>query len=395
MFRFLLALGFAIFCYSISSQAQGCVAVRPMGCGAGIASSGSGLLHKGDFQVGVLYRNFKSYKHFRGDSEEKERVELGTEVINLSNSVDLSLGYGLTSRLSLSANLPYIAYDRSSLYEHYGNSMTANPNQKRFHTAANGIGDLRLSSSYWLLDPMKNNKHNLALGLGLKLPTGNSNVQDEFHKRKTSDGSDTTIVKAVDQSIQLGDGGVGLSLDLQGYSVLSSRFSLYLSAFYMSNPKEINNTVNRVLSASSILADSITQFHSVADQFALRMGVNYLPTFIHGVAFGLGVRAEGVPAKDLIGGSWGFRRPGYIISAEPTITFQKSAWALNLSVPYALYRNRVKSVADLSDPAGLKHGDAAFANYLINIGINYKITKKHKMPVIAPAFKDVNTPKGE
>lgn len=371
------------------SNAQGCVAVRPMGCGGGNANSNSFLMNKGDWQAGILYRYFQSYKHFRGDSEQKERVELGTQVINTANSFDISLSHALTNRLSLNASLPIISYDRSSLYEHYGNSLTANPEQLRFHTSAKGIGDVRLSGSYWLLNPEKHLKQNVALGLGVKLPTGNANVQDEFHRRKATDGKDTTIVKAVDQSIQLGDGGVGFTLDLQGYTVVSKRISLYINGFYMFNPKETNKALNKTLTATSTLADSIVQFHSVADQFAFRFGMSYVLWPSKGLVFGLGVRAEGVPAKDVIGGSWGFRRPGYIISAEPGLSFQQGEFGFNLSVPYALYRNRVKSVSDLSDPTGQRHGDAAFADYLINAGVTYRFAKKHSMDHHLPVFNDV------
>jgi hypothetical protein len=362
-----------------------------MGCGAANASGSSFLMNKGDWQVGVLYRYFQSYKHFKGDSEQEERVELGTQVINDANSIDFSLSHAFSHRFSVSASLPLIFYDRSSLYEHYGNGLNVNPQQLRFHTSAKGIGDLRLSSSYWLFNPTKHQKSNLAVGLGLKLPTGDSNVQDEFHKRKATDGTDTVIIKAVDQSIQLGDGGVGITLDVQGYTVLSKRFSLYVNGFYMSNPKETNKTLNRTTKPAN-LADSITQFHSVADQFAFRFGANFVILPSHGLVFGLGVRAEGVPAKDVIGGDWGFRRPGYIISVEPGLSYQHGKLGFNVSVPYALYRNRVKSVSDLADPAGLRHGDAAFADYLVNVGVSYRIAKKHKMEEHSGMFKDA-TPK--
>ena len=374
-----------------SLQAQGCVAVRPMGCGGSTGNSGTFLMDKGDWQASVLFRYFESFRHFRGDVEESERVELGTQVINDAKAIDLSLSHAFSQRFSVTASLPLIFNDRSSLYEHYGNSLNSNPDQLRFHTSSSGIGDLRLSGSYWLLDPAKSMKRNLAVGLGIKLPTGDSNVQDEFHKRN-NDGTDYTIVKAVDQSIQLGDGGVGITLDLQGYTLLAKKFSLYFNGFYMSNPQEVNKTVGRTLNANSSLSDSINQFHSIADQFAVRVGASYVLWPAKGLVFSLGMRAEGVPSKDLIGGSWGFRRPGYIISAEPGISFQHGNFGFNASVPYALYRNRVKSVSDLADPSGQRHGDAAFADYLVNAGVTYRFAKKHKMMDHIPMFQDVAPP---
>ncbi|MBN8679013.1 MAG: hypothetical protein J0M29_12365 [Chitinophagales bacterium] len=371
----LFAFASALMLMTLETQAQGCVAIRPMG-GCSGTSSNSILLGKGQFQASAGYRYFQSFRHFKSDTEQKERLENHTEVINDAHSLDLGLSYGISNRLSVSANLPLIYYDRSSLYEHYGNSKTANPEQKRFHTGAQGIGDMRLSATYWLLDPVKNHNKNLAVGLGVKLPTGNENVQDEFHRRKSSDGTDSVIVKAVDQSIQLGDGGVGISLELQGFTQIFDRGVFYFNGFYMSNPRETNNTVNRVLNANSTSVDSITAFHSVADQFVARFGVNYGLLPKQGIAVGLGMRAEGIPSKDLIGGSKGFRRPGFIISVEPGVAVQRGNFIFTANVPYALYRKRTRSVADIAggnDANGIpRNGDAAFADYSVNVGVAYR-----------------------
>ncbi|MBC7775612.1 MAG: hypothetical protein H7246_09250 [Phycisphaerae bacterium] len=379
----LFFFGFVLLLFSQQLSAQGCVAIRPMSGCAGTASN-SILLGKGQWQVGANYRFYQSFRHFKSDTEQKERLEKHTEVINDAHSIDLGISYGISNRLSVSANLPFIYYDRSSLYEHYGNSTTANPEQKRFHTGAQGIGDARLSASYWIFNPEKHINHNLAVGLGVKLPTGDANVQDEFHRRKATDGGDSTIVKAADQSIQLGDGGVGISLELQGFTSLFKNASLYFNGFYMSNPKETNNTVNRIITANSTEIDKITEFHSVADQFVARVGMNYVVLPSKGLAVGLGLRAEGVPAKDLVGGSNGFRRPGFIVSAEPGVAFQRGKFAFSVNVPYALYRKRTRSVADIAggnDANGIpRNGDAAFADYSVNVGLVYRFGgQKHMM----------------
>lgn len=390
----LFFFGFVLMLFAQQTLAQGCVAIRPMSGCTGTASS-SILLGKGQWQVGANYRYFRSFRHFKSDTEQKERLENDTEVINWANSLDLGVSYGVSNRLSFSFNLPLIHYDRSSLYEHYGNSASANPEHKRFNTGAQGIGDVRISGLYWLLDPVKHYKSNIAVGLGVKLPTGNENVQDEFHKRKATDGGDSIIVKAVDQSIQLGDGGVGISLELQGFTAIGTRGSLYFNGFYMSNPQETNNTVNRVLNANSTSVDSITAFHSIADQFVVRFGANYLVAPKHGIAAGLGLRAEGVPAKDLIGGSKGFRRPGFIVSVEPGLAFSRGKFSFSVNVPYALYRKRTRSVADIAggnDANGIpRNGDAAFADYSVNVGMAYRFGGKkmsHAM-MDTPKFEDV------
>jgi hypothetical protein len=118
---------------------------------------------------------------------------------------------------------------------------------------------------------------------------------------------------------------------------------------------------------------SITQYHSIADQYAARLGASYFFAKT-GLAASLGARIEGVPAKDIIGSSWGFRRPGYIVSADPNIAFFYKKLDITIGVPVAIYRNRITSYADRLQG---KHGDAAFADYQINATIRYRCGGKH------------------
>ena len=346
--------------------AQGCVAVRHMSCAAPAGSADYFKQRNGHWQVSAGYRFYRSYKHFVGDVEQKQRVEQGTQVINVSHAIDLGITYLVNQRLSFSVNLPLQDNDRSSLYEHYGNSATQNPEQKRFHTGSRGIGDLRISGSYWLVNPVKLPKANLSVGLGIKLPTGNYGVTDDFHKL-TKEGVDYTINQPVDQSIQLGDGGVGASIELQGYAQLNSTLTAYANGFYLFNPRETNSTV-RNPAATTI--DLVTGKFSVADQFAARIGLSQSIKAIPGLAVMLGGRVEGVPAIDAFGGSAGFRRPGYIVSVEPGLSYMRHKTSIAATMPWAVYRNRIKSYSDRLDPLGLKQGDAAFADYLVSINVS-------------------------
>ena len=50
-------------------------------------------------------------------------------------------------------------------------------------------------------------------------------------------------------------------------------------------------------------------------------------------------------------------------------------WSKNmfsLTMPLALVRNRIKSAYDLKDPAGLRQGDAAFADYFISATVSHR-----------------------
>lgn len=359
-----LAVACILFSFSLT-LAQGCVAVRHMGSTAP-NSADFFKQRNGHWQVSAGYRFFRSYKHFVGDEEQKQRVEQGTQVVNISHALDLGLTYLVNPRLSFSVNLPVQYNDRSSLYEHYGNAVAQNPEQKRFHTGSQGVGDLRISGSYWVVNPAKLPKANLAVGLGVKLPTGNYKATDTFHKLD-KEGKDYTIVKPVDQSIQLGDGGVGASIELQGYAQLTKTLTAYANGYYLFNPRETNGVV-RSPEANTI--DLVTGTFSVADQFAARVGLSQSVGFMPGLSVMLGGRVEGVPAIDAFGGSSGFRRPGYIVSVEPGLAYMRNKTSVAATAPIALYRNRIKSYSDRLDPLGVRHGDAAFADYLISVNVS-------------------------
>lgn len=334
---------------------QGCIAVRHMSCATGNVNNPSSMMHDKQIQLTVGYRNLHSFRHFVGTVEQHERIANGTQVINDAHNFDFGLTYAISSQLSFSVNMPYATNDRSSLYEHYGNSVEANPEQKRFHTYSKGIGDARVSVTYWLFDPMTHPKGSIAVGAGIKAPTGDYNVQGDFYKLDKN-RKEYILRRYVDQSIQLGDGGWGYSVEVQGYKSLFKNASAYFNGFYLFSPRELNPETNL----------------SVPDQFAGRAGVSYNLLPKKGIAITLGGRVEGLPAIDLIGSSKGSRRPGYIVSVEPGITWMNLHHTLAVNVPYALIRNRTKSWSDRQDPAGLKHGDAAFADYFVSATYAYR-----------------------
>lgn len=340
----LLSLGFTNNTYS-----QGCIAVRSMSTANG-NPNGSAMMNSGDFQVSANFRKLHSYKHFVGTVEQPQRVSEKTEVINDSYNFDFGLTYAINSRLNVSINVPLSYNDRSSLYEHYGNGTPAGSNP-RFHTQSKGVGDMRFSASYWILDPVKIHRGNFAIGLGLKAPTGDANVMDEFHKLDKNN-KEYIQTKAVDQSIQLGDSGWGQSIDIQGYYGLFKKASLYYNGFYMFSPKELNKATN----------------YSVPDQFGARIGMTYVIIPSKGIGVSLGGRLEGLPAVDVIGGSLGARRPGYIVSLEPGLTWSGHHSAFILNVPYALVRNRIPTYT----VTGFREGDAAFADYFVSASYSFR-----------------------
>lgn len=344
-------------------NAQGCVAIRHFSSCVGNALENN-LLGPGDIQIGSNYRYFKSFRHFRGTEEEADRVANETEVVNNAHAWDFFITYGITDRLYASATLPFVINTRSSLYEHGRN--------ERNTTFSRGLADVRLGVGYWVFNPANNPNGNLALGLGVKLPTGNYNASDIFYN-VGPEGSPQ--VRPVDQSIQPGDGGFGITLDFQLYKKIITDFYLYAGGFYLINPRETNGTRTFRETLSPILENEAIM--AVPDQFSSRLGLSYAISPLFSTS--LGARFEGVPVKDLMGGNKGFRRPGNVLSLDPGLAYMENNLSINLNVPIALRRDRPQSVTDLETQMATgnpRNGDAAFADYAINLGITFRLPNK-------------------
>lgn len=345
---------------SSKSFSQGCVAIRSVGglCTMDHGNHTDTTAKKWLFNANNRY--FNSFRHYVGEEEQKQRVDQGTQVINHSYTLDLAFTRILNSRWSLSFDLPIVSNTRSSLYEHGG--------KERHTTKSFGLGDIRFTGYYWLMDPVKHMRGNIQAGLGIKLPTGDYKYQDRFYT--TTAG--TTIIGPVDQSIQLGDGGTGFSTEINAYYNVSRKINLYGNFYYLINPREHNGvSTARGGTPSAAAVANGSDVMSVPDQMMLRAGVNFIADKF---TFSAGVRKECLPVHDLIGGSGGFRRPGYIVNAEPGVTYAFKKLNVYAFVPIAITRNRTQSIPDKirTDLTGTyTQGDAAFADYAVNIGISF------------------------
>jgi hypothetical protein len=367
-----------------SALAQGCVAVR--GTGMCVLHGVEGArpedvgLEGGGILVSVAYRYLDSHRHFVGDDEQTQRqLVQANEVINHSHFIDAAVQYAFTPRYSVALVLPYVTSTRSQ-------KAPAGYPTYRYETEASGFGDARLSGYMWIWDPTKVTKANLQVGLGLKMPTGEDGAADTF---PTANGP---VYKTVDQSIQPGDGGWGFSTELNGYWEFLPRTVAYLQGFYLFNPerdngqltwRDNNTAIPGNVTAMPSSASYYEHFMSIPDQYFGRLGIAYTILPKWGLSIGVGGRVEGIPVHDFLGDSEQFRRPGIVIGIEPSIQVMKGRWTVNVSVPFALYRNRERSVADktasdyrLANPVPGQnpdvHGDAAFADYLISASIAYR-----------------------
>jgi hypothetical protein len=333
-----------------------------------IGAQGSPYLEPDHWQFDFGYRYQYSQRHFTGTHEDKYREDNNTQVKNLVHLFNFGLTYGWTDRTSVSFTLPYSIAERSVpnvTRNAQGDIVPASP-FFRNTTSARGIGDLNIVARRWMLDVEKNTDQNIGLGLGMKIPTGQPNAQDTQLVNTAQAGQPATYqtqTRTVDQSIQPGDGGWGVLLDLSAFKQIGI-FTPYATGSYLINPQGTNGV--RLSSSTINPAPAVNEGNimSVPDQYLARIGTMVAITPLEGCSFGLGMRIEGIPPHDLIGSDVGFRRPGFAMSVEPSLVYASGKDVFSLAVPWAVVRNRQRSETDQQTGT---HGDAAFADYLILI----------------------------
>jgi hypothetical protein len=321
----------------------------------GFGVLGGGYPLAGDWEMSLGWRHQKSDRHFVGSEYQEDRDEIGNQVINDVNLADLSIRYQATRRVELSLGIPYFMGTRSQMLRSNG------VNLERYQTAARGVGDIMLTGRRWMFDPDTHPGGNLQFGAGVKIPTGQNNVTDTF--RVVSAGAITNVIRTVDQSIQPGDGGFGVLVDFSAFKRLTEAgLAVYGGGAYLATPGEKSNVLTYRGGAGE-------EVMSIADQYLLRGGVAAPIPKVKRMQFSAGLRMEGVPVRDIIGGDKGFRRPGVAVSFEPAINIGTGKNSFTFGVPVAVYRNRFISVPDEARGA---HGDAAFADYLVLAGFSHR-----------------------
>jgi len=306
-----------------------------------LGAEGITYLAPGHWEAAVSYRYLHSGSVFIGESEQPQIEAAGQNTITDIHSFDVGLTYGLTRRFSVSLNLPFTAAERSGI----------DADNMRHLMHAGGLGDLRLVGNAWLWDPAKGPKGNLLLSLGFKAPTGDYRATDLFYR------TNGPVVRPVDISIQPGDGGWGMVLEMEAFREIAKNLYAYTAGFYLINPRVKNGTETLRSTPGNVV------INSVPDQYLGRVGLAYVLWPEKGVSFSLGGRIDGIPTRDLIGGGDdGFRRPGFAIDLEPGLSISRGKYTFTLSGPVALLRHEERSIRDLQ--AGTRNG-GGFADYLI------------------------------
>ena len=299
---------FFVACLAAHSdvQAQGCVAVRQMG-GINPLSTNGYTLPKGEFQLGTSYRYFHSFRHFVGSAEQPQRQttgggfdengqEKGNAVNIYSHAVDLNISYGITDRIQVNVSIPYVNNERSQVLKTKTDAVTGQTLEgTRYSVFAKGLGDVRINATYWVFNPTTATMGNLLIGAGLKLNTGSHTAQDYGLALDPTTKQVITTKQTMDQAIQPGDGGIGFSLEVQGFKQLYKGIYGFGNGYYLFNPRESNGTYKSTFKSGYDL-------YASPDQYFARVGVMTSVTKSRNVTLSLAGRVEGIPAFDKFGG---------------------------------------------------------------------------------------------
>ena len=348
----------AVLAGAAQAFAQGCILIRESA--PVIGNMSSTYLRPGEWEVDLSLRGSTADRHYSLDVFQAQRTALGTFVINKQRLAIVNVSHTFTPRISAAFSVPFVSASWS-----IPSPVSPTPGPRATQHGG-GVGDVSAIGRVWLLDPASHSGRNVSLGLGFKAPTGKAHDTDTF---VDITGANSAI-KAVDQSVQPGDGGWGTQLEIQGFSRLGRAFA-FGSANYLINPRNMNTTPSILVGIGRPSATApLRNQNSVPDQFIVRGGAG-VPVW-KGLGASLAVRVEGVPRYDLIGRSDGFRRPGREVFLEPGISYSRGRSSVQFNLPRALYRYRAP------DPYTGANGDATFPDWVMLGSYSYRFGKaKH------------------
>ncbi len=341
-----------------TARPQGCVAIRNLagfGQFAQLGYSQTGSKWMLDF----TNRYFEASSFFMGKknitpSNPDDAINLYEYTLNMELSRILKNDWSLSFDLPVSSNAIASKLEHASGYHH--------------STHAFGIGDIRFTVYKWLFSTEKSNKGNIQLGLGLKFPTGNYHSEDYFYPNPANPSE--KVLAPVNVAIQLGDGGTGITTELNSFYIFNRTISVYGNFFYMISPVDVNGVSNQLpgYPPDSLAAVVGSNVNSVPDTYTMRAGANF--TFDNLVATA-GIRYEGAVANDLIGKNDGLRRVGHIFSIEPGVQYKfKTSYIYSfVTIPVAratIQTEPDKEITKITGQYTVTPGH--FADYVVFIG---------------------------
>jgi hypothetical protein len=255
--------------------------------------------------------------------------------------LDVTARYKISKRVSATLSVPIVFNRFSALLPPLGDN-----GGERYGWRGRGISDITLYADSWILDPSNHPFGNIALGIGIKTPTGNWNQKATFPDETGKRFANRAIWPV---SIMPGDGGTGVIVGFNAYKVFRQLGPLrgntvFASGSYLFNPRATNGTQSIVSTLgvpvtanfANDLTNSVTDSYNLQAGTAIRLPKTWDKPYLKDVRLRFISNLQGIPFRDRLGGNGGYRQPGYTVSMGPSATFSlgKNFWIVD--VPFVV-----------------------------------------------------------
>jgi hypothetical protein len=302
--------------------AQGCVPSRFTTPAVG--ALGDIYLQRGTWQVAFAFRSLRSDELIVGKRVRNDLAPSGQPAMVNNESLNTSASYGVTDRLSVTVNVPL----QQGMHEaFYADSL-------RHRNSSSGLGDISVAASYWLRSAEALRPGgNVAVGLGVKIPTGG---HDDEGRSWRADGSWGVIANA------------------KGFQPVGERTYLFAGGSYTMNPRK---------TTSVLRSPGTTVFWSSPDTWEGSAGGNVRVSSGLGLSLTFAGMFYGTPRQDLIGGrDAGARLPATVGYLSSGIGAVRARHAVTVSVPIRIYMDFQTSYLD---DAGGRPGGGGLSRRMI------------------------------
>jgi hypothetical protein len=321
------------------ASAQGCEPIR-FTAPVNLGGEGQAYQQKQEWQLTLAYRRLASNEFFVGTRSTPTAGPSGQPPVFKINTFVADVAYAINDRYRVNVSLPVSTGTLTRMW----------PDQAIHRQSATGIGDVSVMGEGWLFTPRTHANGNIAVGLGLKAPTGSHTLGSRFY---TATGP---VDFPADQPIQPGDGGWAVLLQSQAFRQITERTYAYAFGSYMVSPKARSDIQQTPTGGPS---------WSVPDVYSARLGGAFSVLPDQGLSMSLGGRVDGIPVHDLIGGGDAstIKRASYVLYADPGLSLTRGKGTFTLSVPYRVAVNREKSLFERANVTAINGG--GFAKYLV------------------------------
>ncbi|MBI2815609.1 MAG: hypothetical protein HYX72_01590 [Acidobacteria bacterium] len=326
----------------------------------GIGAQIGPYLQKGEWQVIGGINRWETDDQFRGTDHRVDLYQTDSQVKEGALTLGVQGSYGLTRQINLLVEAPIILSS-------YWSTKVAGIRQKQ---VARGLSDIVAGGRVWLFGCDSHPDQNIALGSGVRLPTGESNYQVLYPNSQGRDFAKRPVFPGIHPGI----GAWGLRLSVDSFKQFRY-FAVFGSGQYMFSLRDQNDTLYMGAAMNPLGPEAVAEnvrYVSTPDSYLFSAGAATSVPKLPGVsAFFVG-RIAGVPVHNVLTQTIGFRQPGWFFTIEPGLNFATKLASYNVSVPIRVRQNVQPDFLGIP-----KNSD--FAHLQVRVGVMFQLGGRKKV----------------